>query len=108
MCHCFACQRRTGSAFGVQARFARAQVGRLEGRSAQYVRIGDAGARITFSFCPDCAATMCWEMDVLPDAVAVPVGVFAQSDFPAPTASIYEARQHDWVQLPSSVVDHMD
>lgn len=26
VCHCLPCQQRTGSAFGVQARFARAQV----------------------------------------------------------------------------------
>jgi hypothetical protein len=52
VCHCFACQRRTGSAFGVQARFPVENV-RVEGRYRQYVRISDAGEGRTFSFCPE-------------------------------------------------------
>ena len=38
MCHCLACQRRTGSAFGIQARFPADRV-RVTGRYAEYVRI---------------------------------------------------------------------
>jgi len=33
LCHCQACQQRTGSAFGVQMRFPRERV-RIEGRSS--------------------------------------------------------------------------
>jgi hypothetical protein len=51
VCHCLACQRRTGSAFGVQARFARDEV-RIAGCSNQYTRAGDSGQAITFHFCP--------------------------------------------------------
>ena len=36
MCHCLACQQRTGSVFGVQARFRRDQVTAIAGRSAEY------------------------------------------------------------------------
>ena len=32
MCHCLACQRRTGSAFGIQARFPAERV-RIDGRT---------------------------------------------------------------------------
>ena len=38
MCHCLACQRRTGSAFSMQARYPREQV-QTSGRSSTYVRI---------------------------------------------------------------------
>src|SRR6266705_601963 len=48
MCHCLACQRRTGSAFGIQARFASDHV-RVVGRYSDYVRTSDEGDRdITF------------------------------------------------------------
>ena len=40
MCHCLACQRRTGSAFGMQARFPVERV-RIDGRATEYVRISD-------------------------------------------------------------------
>src|SRR5947199_7693566 len=42
MCRCLACQRRTGSAFGVQARFEEEQV-RIEGRSKEYAHSSDEG-----------------------------------------------------------------
>jgi hypothetical protein len=57
VCHCLACQLRTGSVFSAQARFARSDT-RIEGRSSQYVRMRDSGEKITFNFCPDCGATV--------------------------------------------------
>jgi hypothetical protein len=108
VCHCLACQRRTGSAFGVQARFARGQVRVVAGRAVQYVRIGDSGGRITFHYCPDCGSTVFWEPDGLPDFVVVAVGAFADPGFPPPTVSIYEARQHPWVTLPGAMIEHLD
>jgi hypothetical protein len=36
MCHCLACQQRTGGIFGVQARFRNDQITGIEGRSTRY------------------------------------------------------------------------
>ncbi|MFL5960887.1 MAG: GFA family protein [Gaiellaceae bacterium] len=55
MCHCLACQRRTGSAFGIQARWPRERVD-VSGRCREYVRISDAGEERMFRFCPDCGS----------------------------------------------------
>jgi len=46
ICHCLACQRRTGSVFGEQARFPRESV-TLSGTSTVYVRAGDEGLRVS-------------------------------------------------------------
>jgi Co/Zn/Cd efflux system component len=43
ICHCLACQRRTGSVFGVQARFDAGQV-TIEGASRQYMLLQQARA----------------------------------------------------------------
>ena len=97
VCHCLACQRRTGSVFGAQARFASSSV-TVKGTSKTFVRIGDEGTRITFRFCPECGSTVYY---VLQDgAVAIPVGAFADPKFPAPTFSVYEERMHSWVFMP--------
>jgi hypothetical protein len=40
ICHCFDCQRRTGSAFGVQARFPAEEV-QIEGNYAEYEHESD-------------------------------------------------------------------
>ena len=53
VCHCLACQRRTGSAFGVQARFPRGAV-TSAGRGTRYERTADSGKTVTLTFCPDC------------------------------------------------------
>ncbi|HYD81084.1 MAG TPA: GFA family protein [Paucimonas sp.] len=106
ICHCLACQRRTGSVFGAQARFARDRVV-VEGRSTQYVRVGDSGGRVTFHFCPECGATVYYHLAEMPDTLGIPVGAFADPGFPAPKISIYEERMHAWVALPDGI-EHLD
>jgi hypothetical protein len=102
LCHCLACQRRSGSVFAVQARFPRERVS-ISGRAETYVRVGDAGSTIRFHFCARCGATVHYEIDEEPDTVAIAVGAFAQPDFPAPTYSVYEERRHAWVGLPDGI-----
>jgi hypothetical protein len=106
MCHCLACQRRTGSAFGIQARFPADRVG-VVGRYADYVRTSDWGEERTFHFCPDCGATIFYTTATAPDVVAVPVGAFADPSFPPPTVSVYESRRHPWLSVPDAI-EHLD
>jgi hypothetical protein len=95
MCHCNACQKRTGSVFGTQARFPHEQV-TIKGQSTKYTRIGDSGKPITFHFCSDCGSTVYWEIANAPGVIAVAVGTFADPTFPPPRHSVYEERQHAW------------
>ncbi len=97
-CHCLECQKRTGSAFGVQARFAEEQVS-VEGPSGRFERVGDEGTRAAFQFCQSCGTTVLWRNDEAPGVVAVAVGCFADPGFPAPVRTVYEARAHPWVEL---------
>ncbi len=105
VCHCLACQRRTGSVFGAQARFRRDAV-QITGSSSAYVRVGDEGGKATFHFCPQCGATVHYQLEGNPEHVAVPVGAFAEPGFPAPSFSVYEERMHSWVGLPVGI-EHM-
>jgi hypothetical protein len=102
VCHCLACQLRTGSVFGAQARFASVNVN-ITGRATRYVRTGDSGQQITFHFCPDCGATVYYQIEQAPDAIAIPVGAFADPGFPAPTFSSYGSRRHPWAELPAGI-----
>src|SRR5437867_3678104 len=98
VCHCLACQRRTGSAFGVQARFPAERVA-IEGTHREYVRISDEGESRTYSFCPECGGTVFYKLESAPELVAVPVGAFADPAFPPPTVFVWETRRHPWVEL---------
>ena len=103
MCHCYACQRRTGSTYGAQARFLTENI-RITGTSTEYVRIGESGAAAHFHFCPACGATVYYWFD---DTVrAVPVGAFADNTFPPPRLSVWEDRKHPWVSVPEGA-EHM-
>lgn len=99
MCHCLACQRRTGSTFGVQARFAKENV-ELTGESSSWTRVGDEGGSATFHFCPRCGAIVHYFIAGMPDSIAIPVGAFADPTFPPPTFSVYEERMHPWTAVP--------
>ncbi|MGA0610637.1 GFA family protein [Caldimonas sp. KR1-144] len=105
VCHCLACQRRTGSVFGAQARFARANV-RFSGQGREFTRVGDEGGRCTFNFCPTCGATVYYTMAGFEEFVAIPVGAFADPSFPGPSFSVYEERMHSWVVMPDGI-EHM-
>lgn len=102
ICHCLACQRRTGSVFGAQARFP-ADAVRISGASKEYVRVGDSGGRIRFHFCPVCGATVHYTIDGHEELIAIPVGAFAEPSFHAPAYSVYEGRMHSWVKVPANV-----
>jgi len=104
ICHCLACQRRTGSAFGMQAGFKADQV-QVVGRFRDFARVSDEADRKehVFHFCPDCGSQVFYTEPTEPDLIVVSVGAFADPSFPPPTESGYESRRHSWVDLPASI-----
>ena len=99
LCHCLACQRRTGSVYGIGAFFARDAVA-VAGEIRDFTRSSDSGFDVTFHFCPNCGSTVWWEPKRRPDLVAVASGAFADPAFPAPTQSVNDRHRHFWVELP--------
>jgi hypothetical protein len=106
VCHCLDCKKRSGSAFAVQARWPSDQVA-IEGQSKSWSHLADSGNRITFHFCPDCGSDVHYEIEgKFDDLVAIPVGAFADLDFPHPRFSVWEERKHDWVDIVGDEVEH--
>lgn len=104
ICHCLACQRRTGSAFGMQAGFDAGQI-EVTGRSTEYARTSDEADRKVhvFHFCPECGSTVFYTEPDEPGLLVVMTGAFADPSFPAPTESGYGNRRHSWVGLPEGI-----
>jgi hypothetical protein len=98
VCHCLACQKRTGSAFSAQARWPADQV-KIEGRSKQWVRTADSGNRVTYNFCPECGSTVHYTGGNFPDVIAIALGLFDDPYFLRPRFSVWERRKHDWLEL---------
>lgn len=105
ICHCLDYQQRSGSVFATQARFPREAV-QVEGRSGTWSRVGDAGSRATFHFCPRCGTTVWYAAEGLEAWITIPVGTFADPAFPAPGVSVYEERMHGWVVPPAGAEHH--
>lgn len=102
VCHCLACQRRTGSVFAALAAF-RAPY-KVAGAATEYVRTGDQGAKFRFRFCPVCGSTVFHTEEGYEHlSVGVAVGAFADPNFPPPRDSVYDCRRHPWVQLPPGI-----
>jgi hypothetical protein len=111
VCHCLACQRRTGSVFAALASFPAPY--KVLGTATEYVRFGDQGAKFKFRFCPVCGTNL-FHTEVFrtkdggeadeQSSVGVAVGAFADPSFPPPQASIYDCRRHPWVQLPQGTI----
>lgn len=106
VCHCLACQRRTGSVFGAQARFDEKSVV-IDGETSTYIRKADSGNNIHYHFCSNCGSTVYLLIEALPDYIIVPVGAFADPNFPKPGMSIYEERKHEWYDF-TCQVEHFD
>lgn len=98
VCHCLECQKRSGSAFAAQARWADEDI-TVIGEAKVWERVADSGHCVTYRFCPDCGSTVTYQIEGWPGVTAVPLGAFADPDFPAPKFSVYEDRKHAWVDI---------
>lgn len=106
-CHCDFCQKRTGSAFGVEAYF----------QEGEPVIIGDTkcyngleidgvasatGLDASYYFCPTCGSTVYWTFSE-PAIVGIAVGNFVDPDFPVPSMETSTDMRHHWMApIPSA------
>ena len=105
VCHCLNCQKRSGSAFATQVRYPASQV-TTSGETNTYTTTGENGAA-HFHFCPDCGATVYFNNDSVPDTIAIALGAFDDPYFVTPNISVWEVRQHEWLELAGDV-EHYD
>lgn len=105
VCHCLECQRRSGSAFAAQARFP-VECVTLTGNSTRWEHVGESGRAAEFHFCPVCGGAVWYRNAAFPETYAIPIGAFADPDFPAPGFSVFENRRHAWVAIAGDDIVH--
>ena len=97
ICHCDACKRRTGSAFGIQATWPEQQV-TIRGESREFERFGEEGGHwVREYFCAQCGVRIFYRIELRPDMVSIPVGAFADPAFPPPTVGVYGEKAHQGI-----------
>jgi len=100
-CHCNACKKRTGAAYGLSVLFNAAAVKEFKGATHKYERKGDSGATVHYDFCPTCGSTLRWRVDVIPGRTMLAAGAFddlATLDF-KPVAEMYTNLATSWTKL---------
>jgi hypothetical protein len=118
LCHCNLCQKQSGSAFAIQARFPKEQV-TIEGKSTAwkfpiegakpvtYRNCASTGG--TFHFCPVCGSTVWYTADADDSRIGVKIGAFADPTFPAPKISGFEEYRHPWaLNVAALPMQHVD
>ena len=76
ICHCNACKRRTGSAFGFSVVVESADVTEFTGQTATFARSGESGRFVHYEFCPRCGTTLRWHVEILPGRQVFAGGTF--------------------------------
>ena len=101
-CSCMACQRRTGSPFGVGAYFCKETVS-AEGEAGTYTREADSGLTVSINFCPSCGTSVYWFAQLRPDHYGVAVGCFGEPGLLEPARVVWNESKHPWVEFPDGV-----
>lgn len=91
-CHCTACQRRTGSAFGISAYFREDDVEILSGELQVYEhRSDETGRPLRMEFCRNCGTTVTWTVEALPGARGIAGGTFDDPNW-------FDIKRHYWTR----------
>ena len=101
-CSCIACQRRTGSPFGVGAYFPKGAVS-ADGEERVYTRVADSGLNVSICFCPVCGNSVYWTAELRPEHFGVAVGCFGEPGFVEPARVVWNESKHPWVKFPEEL-----
>ena len=101
-CHCIACQRRTGSPFGVAAYYPEADV-KVAGDVHRFDRPTALDGVFENYFCPQCGTNVYFRGTKNPGMTGVAIGCFIDDHEMAPIRSVWEQSRHTWVTIPTAM-----
>ena len=104
LCHCDACKKRTGSAYGVAVAIEDPDLEEFHGEVRTFTRTGETGNPVEYDFCPVCATTVRWRVPALPGRQ-----VFAGGAFDTPSAfemvgEMYAGKALPWARIDCEIV----
>ena len=104
VCHCDACKKRTGTAYGVSVAIEDPDLEEFHGEVRTFTRIGETGNPVEYDFCPVCATTVRWRVAALRGRQ-----VFAAGAFDTPSAfemvgEMYTAESLPWARIGCEIV----
>ena len=106
VCHCDACKKRTGSAFGISVVVSNLDIVSLTGETRIFTRIAETGRPVDYVFCPVCATTIQWKIKKAPDWTIFAGGAFDDIHAMPAAGAMYSERALSWAQ-PECALSHL-
>jgi hypothetical protein len=98
-CHCDACKKHTGSAYGLSVMVENDAVKEFVGETKTLVRIGESGKAVHYEFCPSCGTTVRWRIAIIPGRQVFAGGAFDAIDELKVVGEMYTATALPWARL---------
>ena len=98
-CHCDACKKRTGSAYGVAVMVETQAVKEFSGPTRTFTRLGDSENKVHYEFCPNCGTTLRWHVDIVPGRQAFAGGTIDDMRLLKLTAEMYTDAALPWSRI---------
>jgi hypothetical protein len=99
LCHCDACKKRTGSAYGFSVAIANADLEEFRGETRTFKRLAESGNPVEYDFCPICATTVRWRVAALPDRQVFAGGAFDNPRTFQMVGEMYTAEALSWARI---------
>ncbi len=99
LCHCDACKKRTGSAYGISVVIDNADLVQFDGEIRTYKRIAESGNPVECDFCPSCANVIRWRVAALHDRQVLAGGAFDNPGALELTGEMYTAKALAWARI---------
>ena len=104
-CHCYDCQRTTGSPFSIELMIDK-QSFELAGSPESYVVPGDSGKPVTRWNCVTCGSGIYLESEADPRYIFLKVGSLDDASWVTPDMHIYTAAKQPWIQIEDGLPQH--
>jgi hypothetical protein len=98
-CHCDACKKRTGSAYGLSVPVEAADIVSFSGKTTTYVRTAESGRNVHYEFCPTCGTTIRWGLDRVAKRYIFAAGAFDRIHELKAVGEMYTGVALPWARL---------
>jgi len=99
VCHCVACQKQSGSAFGMAIMVPSEAITVLKGEARTYTKTAQSGRESDCSFCPECGNRIFHRGKDAP-MISVKTGLLDDASGIEPAAHLWVSEAVDWVTIP--------
>ena len=98
-CHCDACKKRTGGAFGVSVVVESPNVTEFHGETKTFLRKAESGRSVPYEFCPKCGATVRWRIETTSNRQIFAGGSFDDAHGFSLAGEMYTDKAIPWARL---------